>query len=214
MKSWFKSLFDSDSDNKVRQLSHPRDLQIGDIIKFRLLPQCMINNARFEVSSINTYDFEDRKLTEFVLQGNGAEACYLTVDETGDEPFLAISQKVSRDMVEQIFDLDEFALLFDDESHNKINRQREPEALQGWTADFYIQEIFCERGYFFKGDYRERSLPQSESEGESFDYYLAIDNSRQFVVEAEVYDGGETDVLITVRRSLDSIEEMWPASNG
>lgn len=214
MRKWINAIFGGSSEAAPRQLSHPRDLQVGDIIKFRYLPQVEISNQRFEVSSINSYDFEDRKLIEFVLQADVSGAIYLIVDETGDEPFLAISKKIPRNMVEELFDLDEFSLLFDDESNNVIHRKIEPEKISGWTAESYIQEIFSERGYFLKGDYRNKPVPQSENEGDSFDYYLAIDNSRQFVVEAEVYEGGETDVLVTVRRSITDIEEMWPKSNG
>jgi hypothetical protein len=117
-------------------------------------------------------------------------------------------------VVEALFDLDDFALLFDDESHNIIPRKTEPQELSAWTSESYMQEIFSEHGYFHKGDYRGKTVPLSESEGDSFDYYLAIDNSRQYVIEAEVYDGGETDVLITIRRPITDIEEMWPKSNG
>jgi len=214
MKKWINAVFGGDEEQPVRELNHARDLQVGDIVKFRYLPQSDLSNQQFEVNSINTYDFEDRNLTEFVLKGNQPELIFMTVDETGDEPFLALSKKISRDVVEKLFNLDEFALLFDDESNNTLQPISEPESLEGWTGKAYIQEIFSEGGYFFKGDYRSQSIPQNENEGDRFDYYLAIDNTREFVVEAEVYDGGETDVLITVRRPLRDIEELWPKANG
>ncbi len=215
MKNWIKSIFSSHEESQaVRQLTHPRDLQLGDIIKFRYLSQPDLSNQQFEVKQINTYDFEDRNLTEFVLRGVAAEPIYLTVNEYEDEPFLSISRKINKDMVAQLFDLDEFALLFDDESHNILHRQTEPPELAGWTAETYQQEIFAERGYFYKQDFRGRSVPESTEDAEDFDYYLAIDATRQYVIEAEVYDGGETDVLVTIRRPLEDIEEMWPGSNG
>ncbi len=215
MKTWISSIFGGDdSANSVRKLTHPRDLQPGDIIKFRYLPQAEISNKQFELVEVNTYDFKDRNLTEFVLQGDMPENIYLTVDETGDVPHLAICQKINRDLVEQLFDIDEFALLFDDESNNIIHRQKELPQLEGWTAPSYQQEIFSERGYFYKGDYRHKMTPQDEEQDEDFDYYLAIDDSRQYVIEAEVYSGGETDVLITVWRPLTDIEEMWPGAHG
>lgn len=214
MKKWIKSIFSEETESTTRTLDHPRDLNIGDIIKFRYLPQREISNQQFEVTQVNTYDFEDRNLTEFVLRDHSNNQIYLAVNELNDEPFLAISKKIKRNIVEQLFDLDEFALLFDDEANNIIHRQSEPENMEGWTSDSYQQEIFSERGYFHKGDYRNTEVPQNEDDGDDFDYYLAIDKSRQYVIEAEVYEGGETDVLITVRRPLTDIEEMWPKSNG
>ena len=72
----------------TRTLDHPRDLELGDIIKFQYLSQNDLSNQQFEITSENTYDFEDRKLTEFTLKGDVKDTIHLIVDETGDEPFL------------------------------------------------------------------------------------------------------------------------------
>jgi len=50
-------------------LEHPKDLQLGDLIKFRFLPQQDISNQRFEITEINTYDFKQQAYTVFTLQG-------------------------------------------------------------------------------------------------------------------------------------------------
>jgi len=209
MKNLFKAVFSKDK-TETRTLAHPRDLDVGDIIKFQYLPQSEISNQQFEIGGINTYDFEDRKLTEFALKGNDEEAMFLIIDEIGDEPFLSISRKIQRADVEKLFDLDEFAELFDNEDHSIFNRLNEPASLQGWTASQYRQEIFAEGGYYHKGDYRNKAVPENEDAGDEFEYYLAIDDSRTFTLESEVYDGGETDVIITIRRPITDIEEMWP----
>lgn len=209
MKGLFKSFFTPEKETRV--LEHPRDLQQNDIIKFRFLPQTELSNKQFQISQINTYDYEDRKLTEFQLQGSNDEAIFFTVDETDDVPFLAITRKIQREMVERLFDLDEFANVFDDEGHTRLTRKTEPEALANWTAEQYTQEIYAEVGYFHKGDYRNQEVPEAESEGDCFENYLLIDDSRQFVIEAEVYEGGETDILVSIRRPLTDIDEMWPA---
>ncbi|HFE37549.1 MAG TPA: hypothetical protein ENK06_03885 [Gammaproteobacteria bacterium] len=212
MKNLFKAIFSQDDKPETRRLTHPRELTTGDIIKFQYLPQNELSNKQFEISNINTYDFEDRKLTEFVLRGDTPEMIYLTVDETGDEAFLSVSRKISRADVEQLFDLDEFAELFDSEDHTQLNRQNEPEHLKSWTTAHYQQEIYAEVGYFHKGDFRASGVPEDEDAGDEFEYYLAIDSTRTFVIEAEVYDGGETDVIVTIRRPITDIEEMWPGS--
>ena len=213
MKNLFKAVFSKNNETVARELNHPRDLQTGDIIKFQYLPQSDLSNKQFEISNINTYDFEDRNLTEFTLTGDNKDAIYLIVNETDDEPFLSLSKKIQRPDVEKLFDLDEFSELFDNEDHSLLNRLNEPENLENWTANQYRQEIFAEGGYFHKGDYRNKIIPEDENSGDDFEYYLAIDDSRKHVVEAEVYDDGETDVIITLRLPLTSIEEMWASAS-
>jgi len=210
MKNLFKAVFSKTDKTETRVLNHPRDLNTGDIIKFQYLPQSDLSNSQFEVSNVNTYDFEDRKLTEFSLKGGTKANIHLIVDETGDDPFLSVSKKLQRPDVEQLFDLDEFAELFDSEDHSILNRLKEPENLAGWTTKQYRQEIYAEGGYYHKGDYRNKNVPEAENEGDDFEYYLAISDDRKYVIEAEVYDGGETDIIITLRLPLDCIEEMWP----
>jgi len=213
MKNLFKAVFSKKDEIETRELNHPRDLQTGDIIKFQYLPQNDLSNRQFEVSNINTYDFEDRNLTEFTLTGDNKDAIYLIINETDDEPFLSLSKKIQRPDVEKLFDLDEFSELFDNEDHSLLNRLEEPKNLENWTAKQYRQEIFAEGGYFHKGDYRNKPVPVDENSGDDFEYYLAIDDNRKHVVEAEVYDDGETDVIITLRLPLSSIEEMWASAS-
>ncbi|MDH3325739.1 MAG: hypothetical protein OEM38_03370 [Gammaproteobacteria bacterium] len=211
MKGLFKSFFNNDEKKETRILDHPRDLNKGDIVKFHLMPQPELSNKEFQVTDVNTYDFEDRKLTELTLKGGSQASVYLTVDETDDEPFLSFSRKINRNIVEQIFSMDEFANIFDTEEPATLNRISEPEDLQNWTTDKYLQEIYAEGGYFHKGDYRKNPVPNNENEGDDFEYYMLIGNKRQFMIEAEVYDGGETDIIISIRRPLSDIEEMFPA---
>ena len=211
MTGLFKSFFNSDEKKHTRNLEHPRDLDKGDIIKFHFMPQTELSNKQFQVSDVNTYDFEDRKLTEFTLKGESSSLIFLTVDETDDEPFLSFSRKVTRNIVESMFDMDEFADIFDSEEATTLHRKNEPPELENWTTDTYIQEVFAEVGYYHKGDYRNKPVPDDENAGDDFEYYMLIGNKRQFLIEAEVYDGGETDIIVTIRRPLSDIEEMYPA---
>ena len=123
MKGLFKSFFSSkNKDVAVREINHPRDLLQGDIIKFGFMPQAELSNKQFQVATVNTYDFKDRHLTEFALSGDAVERIYLIVDESDDDAFLSLSRKVKRNLVEQLFDLDEFALLFDSEQDRELTR--------------------------------------------------------------------------------------------
>lgn len=210
MTGFVKSFFNNDK-KELRTLKHPRDLITGDIIKFDFMPQADLSNNQFQVTGVNTYDFEDRKLTEFTLKGDAKELVYLTVDETGDEPFLSFSKKINRNIVEEIFNMDEFAAIFDSEEPASLHRIAEPSHLENWTTDEYLQEVYAEGGYYHKGDYRNKAIPNEESDGDDFEYYMLIGNKRQFAIEAEVYDGGETDIIVTIRRPLTDIDEMHPA---
>lgn len=212
MKNLFKSVFSKEKKSEPRQLTHPRDLDLGDIIKFQYLPQSEISNQQYEIISVNTYDFEDRNLTEFALKGDVHSNIFLMVDENDDEPFLSIARKIPRADVETLFDLDEFSALFDNDEHSAFNRLKEPAGLENWTAQQYRREIYAEGGYFHKGDYRNKPIPDTEDSGDDFEYYLAIDESRQFTIEAEVYDDGETEIIVTIRRPVTDIEEMWPSA--
>jgi len=211
MTGLFKSFFNNDDKKEPRKLDHPRDLGKGDIIKFHYMPQSELSNNQFQVSDINTYDFEDRKLTELTLKGESNETIYLVVDETGDESFLSFSRKINRNEVEKIFNLDEVGSIFDTEDMTSLHRITEPKNLENWTTDTYLQEVYAEGGYYHKGDYRNKEVPAGENDGDDFEYYMLIGNKRQFVIEAEVYEGGETDIIITIRRPLSDIEEMYPA---
>ncbi len=211
MTGLFKSFFNNDDKKELRTLEHPRDLNTGDIIKFDFMPQPDLSNNQFQVTSVNTYDFEDRKQTEFTLKGESTDVIFLTVDENGDEPFLSFSRKINRNIVEDIFNIDEIASIFDSEEASTVNRVNEPSDLIGWTTDKYLQEVNAEGGYYHKGDYRNKEIPMNDNDGDDFEYYMLIGSKRQFVLEAEVYDGGETDIILSIRRPLTDIEEMHPA---
>lgn len=217
MARMWKSIFGgkgADKSASPRVLDHPRDLQQGDIIKFKFMPQADLSNKQFQVIGINTYDFEDRHQTEFTLSGEAGDDIHMIVDESDDAPVLTFSIKVDRSLVGRIFDIDEFAGIFDGDGHAVLKchlDQNVPDPLSGWMAKLYRQEVQAEDGYYHKGDYRGRSLPEGEEEGDSLEYYRLVSDDREYLVEAEVYEGGETDVLITIRRPLSDIEEMWPA---
>lgn len=83
--------------------------------------------------------------------------------------------------------------------------------MDGLVAQQYHQVSSGERGFYYEKDYRNSSPPEYEGSGEPLDYHCLIDNEEAFAVEVEVYQGGETDVALTVYRDLDVIKELWPA---
>ena len=198
--------------NPPRSLTHPSQLQQGDVINFNdsfALPE-QVRGRSFEVSEVNGYEFEDEIVTEFLLQGESSTPLFLSVVDD-DEDYLNLSVKILRADVEKLFDLDNFADVFDGDGHTVLNRIGEPDHLSRWTAPVYRQEEMAERGYYLRGD-RRKTTTRHEG-GEVFDYYLLVSDDREYSVEAEVYDGGETDVALSLRRPLSDITEMWPAGN-
>lgn len=200
----------NDEDDTPRTLEHPRDLNLHDIIKFKFLPQQTLSGKRFEVVDVNTYDFEDEHLTEFTLKSDNGYTVFMIVDETDDEPCLSLSHKLSRREVEKTFDMDQFADIFDGNGRTSVEVLKEPEFDTGWVAPVYFQEIQGEVGYYHKGDYRGRGVPQGEDDGDDFEYYYLESDDEEFSIEIEVYEGGDTEVALTVYRDIEDIEEMWP----
>jgi hypothetical protein len=193
-----------------RKLETPDDLQIGDIITFRFLPQAALSGKSFQVHAINTADFKQGRFTVFMLQGESNQPLYLTECVNGEESYLSLRQKVNRAIVDKVFGLEQFSSIFEEGYGEALKAVAAPEQLEGWLAEEYYKSIDCRKGYRHEGDYRNRVLPRYEDESEGFDYYLLLDKSEAFGVEVEVYNEGESDVYIALYQPLSIIESMWP----
>jgi hypothetical protein len=212
MSSFIKGLWSrTKKDPEVRQLDHPRDLMTGDIVQLSDsfgLPEQLRNQA-FKVVGISTWQFEHNFSTCFALQSQSDDSVDLTIEEEGGRETAAFSFAISRDVVEQLFDLDEFGTIFDEEP-TSLSLQ-DTAGMDGLVAQQYHQVSSGERGFYYEKDYRNSRPPEYEGSGEPLDYHCLIDNEEAFAVEVEVYEGGETDVALTVYRDLDVIKELWPA---
>ncbi len=212
--SFFKSLFNREEEKSPsRQLEHPKDLQVNDIIKFSFTAQSGISNETFKVKVIKTYDLGDdsKKKTVFTLEGGQSIFDLAVVNERGQD-LLEISQSVLPDTVEKVFDIQQFAQIFDSDSgvNHVLERMGEPDHVNGWTTALYRQET-GHQAYLHAGDYRERVLSRLEDGSEEFDYYLLVSDDRQFGIQIEVFDGGRTEVKLTVYLPISKIEELWPS---
>jgi len=217
--SILKTLFRSTrKDNHTSHgLQHPRDLQLGDIVKFGFAAQQGISNQSLRVEDIDTCDLggEQHKKTLFTLQGSGARLRLAVVDQGRGGERLEIGIAVLPEDVEQIFEMDAFIDLLDPETgvHHVLERIGEPPHFAGWVGPVYRQEA-GHNAYYHAGDYRDRRLPASEEEGDAFSYYLLVSDDRAFGLEVQVYDGGRTDVYLLVYLAISKIEELWPAGEG
>lgn len=221
MAGFFKNLFGSNDTESPpqRQLNHPRDLNVGDLVKFKLYAPPLIAGHTFKVNAVNTYDYKSGLETEFTLQGSVSQAVFMTIENTDEGSEVRLSVKQPRNIIEKLFDLDQFADIFDNESGPvSIERQTNPDDpghalddLQGWTAPVYHRQTFAARGYYHNGDYRNGTIPQDSDNCEELDYYGLLSDDEKHEVEIEIFDDDE-DVLLTLVSDESIIEELWPGT--
>ncbi len=196
-----------------RALDHPKDLKVGDIVKFGFAAQEAISNRTFKVEGITTLDLggEAHKKTLFTIEGEGGRL-RLAVVRDGRGERLELGRSVLPDDVEQTFPMEAFVDLLDPDTgvHHVLERIGEPPHLAGWAGPVYRQEA-GHNAYRYAGDYRKRALPLDADTGDAFSYYLLVSDDRQFALEVQVYDGGRTEVYLLAHVALSKIEELWPA---
>ncbi len=210
---FLKSLF-SKSETPARELTQPDDLKIGDMItlddSFALPPQ--LKGKQLKVEAINTYEYEHSRTTEWQLKGIDDQAIYLTLDKD-DEVYLALSIKLTRDKVEQIFVMDNFGDIFEEPGEAEISvvDNQPVTELSQWLANRYRQSTFAEFGYYHQKDFRQNRPSQSDNEnrGHPFESYQLIDDTESYAVDIEVYDGGETEISLVLYRPVSDIREYW-----
>ena len=209
----FNKWFGRKDDKPARQLTHPQQLQVGDIIQlddsFALPAQ--LRGQQLEVTQVNTYEYEHHRQPEWVLRGTGKELLFLAL-EKDDEEQLVFSIKIKRDQVDRLFDLDNFAELFDEPGNCVLTRTGELDELSGWYADTYRQDEFARFGYFHQRDFRAKapSRYDGEDQGDPFELYGLTSDDERHAIEVEVYEGGETDVTLCLYRPLSDIRSYWP----
>lgn len=128
--SFFKKMFNK-NDDAPRKLSEASELNKGDIIVLTdsfALPE-NIRNQQFEVTAVNTYEYEHKKQTEWALKGSQAIELFLSLD-VDDTTYLKLALKIDDSEVETLFNLDEFSTIFDEPGRAFLERQGEPERLQ------------------------------------------------------------------------------------
>ncbi len=212
MKSFVKGLWSrTKSEPENRQLDHPRDLIKGDLVQlsdsFGLPPR--LREQIFKVVGIVTYQFEHEFSTSFSLEGRNNDRIDLTINEEQGRATASFSLAIDREQVEQIFDLDEFSILFDPEQSAKITPVEKLD-FDAWLADEYLQVSCAEPAYYYSSDSRENGPSEFEGDGEPFEYYSAQSADSKHLIEIEVYASGETDVSLTLNRPITDINELWP----
>lgn len=211
--SFLKRLFKKQEDE--RQVNSAEELKIKDIIVLTdsfALPEAL-RTQQFQVSAINCYEFESNTQTEWVLQGDNNLELYLTI-EKDDQTFLKFALKIQHQDIESLFDLDEFATVFDEPGEAFLERKSDSSLTSGWSSSQYQQQVFSKVGYFHRKDNRTESLSAYEGNesGEQFELYSLLDEEQSRGIDIEVWQDGDTDLFITLYRPTSDIVDIFPGS--
>jgi len=214
--SFFKKAFNKVTNKKEqRKLTQIDQLLVGDIIVLTdsfALPESL-RGQQFQVTAVNSYEYQHNTQTEWVLQSNNDLLLFLTL-ETDDITELKFALKIDRNEVENLFDLDNFAQIFEEPGQAQLNRQTDSENTVMWSSDFYQQSTFAKVGYFHRKDHRSESLSAYEDEdcGEQFELYALYNEDENKGLDVEVWQDGDTDVFLTLFRPTTDIVDMYPGS--
>lgn len=178
----------------------------GDIVVFSFLPQPELSGKRFEIIHAAAYDISGEQHASYTIKNEAGDVFYLADTTEEGETYVGISRKLKRGDALDTFGEADIGAVFD-EGFSKLHTVSHPsDTLQPWLADSYHEVSDCTRGAYYTNGV-------IAGEGERFDYYALEDGSESFAVEIEVYDGGETDISLTVYHTKSSaISEHWPAA--
>ncbi len=211
--SFLKSIFSKEKPQ--RAVKSVNDLRINDMIVLTdsfALPE-HLRNQQFQVTAINTYEFEHQNQIEWVLAGPSNIELYLGL-EVDDVSELKISLKIEHEDVESLFDLDQFSTVFDEPGDARLQKQEDTTHTSGWTDEEYTQYLFAKVGYFHRKDHRKEQLSAYEGKGsgEQFELYTLYNAEQTKGIDIEVWDDGDTDVFLNLYRPLTDIIDMYPGS--
>ena len=211
--SFFKRIFKK--DHTERKVTSAAELRTGDIIvltdSFGLPEQ--LRQQEFQVTAVNSYEYEHSVETEWVLTGVNNIELFLSLD-VDDKTYLKFALKITHDDVDTLFDLDDFSAIFDEPGEAFLSRKSDSDASHGWTADEYQQCLFAKVGYFHRKDHRSENLSSYEGKdaGEQFESFRLLNKDQSKGIDLEVWDDGDTDVFLTLYRPTSDIIDMYPGS--
>ena len=195
----------------ARALTGAGDLRAGDLLTFKhrlSLPEA-VQGETFEVSKVETYQFEDGLYPQLALDGAEAGRVYLGFKDA-DATALCLSKTVPRKHVLRLFDEAAFAALWD-EGFADLNVAEPLPDYAGWLADGYAQTKNAAEGYFYARDCRGETLSlHQDDDAEPLRYHECEDDSGRFGLTVEVWGDGATDVSLDVNCPPDVIDAMWP----
>lgn len=204
MKSLIKSFFRSGEEPVGEGLNHVKHLNVGDMLELDndySLPD-ILRGRTFQVVQNSLYEYEDVDEREWVLKGDDNTTIFCTYENDDGDEEVAFGVKLTPEEVESIFNLEEFASIFDDEYSSRLLDITPIEKYTGWLGKQYDRSEFREPGCFHK-------TGKIEGQGEPFDYYSLSSACGGYDIGIEVWRGGETDVLIYIRKPIEIIKHYW-----
>tara|TARA_R110001583_G_scaffold7720_9_gene37930 strand:+ start:17247 stop:17891 length:645 start_codon:yes stop_codon:yes gene_type:complete len=210
--SFFKSLFAKKQAVPTRTLNHASELQLNDIFTFGdsfALPQAM-RKMQLQVTDINTLEFKHEHYAQVIGQGSGSQLVYLSFPDN-PQKLVKLSLLLTRDDVEALFNMDDFAEIFEEPGHARLKPLTSNHSYADMITDEYIQQNFMTTGYFHKQDYRGATPPQhnEDNHGQEFEYYSLQGGQETRLVEIFIFETGETDVYLSFLRPANEIAELW-----
>jgi len=209
--------FNNNKDTATRSLTKAIELEVGDIVVLnerQSLPK-ILRSQELEVTSVGTHQYSDGIEKELTFRSIDNKTYYMSIDDNDGDPLLCFSIKIERAEVETLFDLGQFARLFEDASYAQLEVKSIPERLKDWVGgDNYHQTLSHGEGYYFKDDLIAKGVIPSSHEDESSEAFRfheceSSDND-DYGLLVEIWSSGETDVFLSVSTPLDVVAEMWP----
>ena len=212
--NFLKKIFNK-SNNEQRKLTEVNQLLVGDIIVLTdsfALPESL-RGQDFQVKAVNSYEFENKVQTEWALVGTNALEIFLSL-EVDDITELKLSLKIQHEDVETLFDLENFAEVFDEPGQAFLEKKSDSAITAMWSSEQYQQSVFAKVGFFHRKDHRSENLSAYEGKdsGEQFELYSLYNEDQSKGVDVEVWQDGDTEVCLTLFRPLSDIIDMYPAS--
>ncbi len=203
----FSKLFGKDKKAARPSLNHPKDLRAGDLFELGLCPISEISGKTFTILEANTLDYGDGLEIAFVISADRQKYGLSVIsDDEGER--LSFSKLIGHSEIDQLFGLDSFASLFDDDMGGGLAIQTISAALSDWAIEGdYFRTVDALKGYFEKGDHR---LNLNSKRAAEFDYYQLVGANSDYSIEVEVYDGDETEVYICRNLPMHTIDKLWP----
>ena len=196
-----------------RQLTHASQLKTGDMLTLidSFAYPSWLKGQTLKVTDVKTYQYQHSAEYEFVLESESGKVVFLQIEREDGEEFANFSIKIQRDDVAEIFTLDEFARIFDEEALTHIATANTPEAFERFLASSYKQSEAPYVCYFHNKDYRQLSLPRYQDEsGEPCEVISLVSDDENHSINIEIWEGGETEISLTLSRPISDIVDLFP----
>jgi len=199
-----------DKASSPRNISSPKDLKTGDMLKVEFASQAVVSGQTLKVSEQFFYDVSSVENCKTVSVMEGVDRrVYLSYSSVNPDKPLEVAISVLPDTIFKLFKESKFVAIFEepDNTDHRLNLKTELDEVQGFVGQAYYQERTNE-AYRSVKDCRENPLTDADWSG--FDYKLMVSDDRQHAIRIEVFDGGRTDVYLIAYLPLNKIEEYWP----